>query len=479
MDKSNDVKKGKKNSNAAKSNPVSKDPLVEHLGNGKFKFKSQRVPCYLTMVGPLGQQWVMDRTDGKGIAMCFARKAEKIAAVNILTGLQPAPEYLPEQASLATALLNSSGILALNQISNGIQLAVAGEGVLALEGVQSSLITSAIKRVAALLTASTAGPMVAAASTVLFSAPVGEGSDRVPGRNVAALFSYPANLMLPRNQRMSVGPKTVELPVRGELVTTNGKLALRLLKTAEGGLPKAVQVLTAVRDEASGLDRITVPAMAGLPSREILINPVPTRPTAPPTTGNSDPVPITPSHTGVEVESPKTIVTTNTPVADLGGLQDFIYWQPNADGTGAVPIYVVLNKPYGETNAIGKYSEREYHTERAGGPIQNLDWRTASIDKAGIEKVKLHTKRFGESSDNNVMIDRLERILKGELQITDTDKRFYTHEIRELERYRNLGINDDVLSDNPDTDMCTWNNAHTATLEDYKINEEKQPLYIK
>ncbi|WP_237734261.1 pyocin [Serratia fonticola] len=72
------------------------------------------------------------------------------------------------------------------------------------------------------------------------------------------------------------------------------------------------------------------------------------------------------------------------------------------------------------------------------------------------------------------MIDRLEKILKGELQATDTDKRFFTHEVRELERYRNLGIKDGQI---PENRSEVWNNTHTATLEDYKINEKNQPLY--
>jgi hypothetical protein len=72
------------------------------------------------------------------------------------------------------------------------------------------------------------------------------------------------------------------------------------------------------------------------------------------------------------------------------------------------------------------------------------------------------------------MIDRLEKILKGELQATDTDKRFYTHEIRELERYRNLGVKDGNIPENYDE---VWNNTNTATLEDYKINEKSQPMY--
>jgi hypothetical protein len=73
--------------------------------------------------------------------------------------------------------------------------------------------------------------------------------------------------------------------------------------------------------------------------------------------------------------------------------------------------------------------------------------------------------------DNKLMIERLERILMGELTATDIDKRFYTHEIRELERYRALGVPDGV------NDKSVWNDAHAATLEDYKVNEKKQPLY--
>jgi hypothetical protein len=42
------------------------------------------------------------------------------------------------------------------------------------------------------------------------------------------------------------------------------------------------------------------------------------------------------------------------------------------------------------------------------------------------------------------MLDRLEKILHGSIEATDTDKRFYTHEIRELERYRRLGIADNI-----------------------------------
>ncbi|MEE4484766.1 S-type pyocin domain-containing protein, partial [Serratia ficaria] len=194
-------------------------------------------------------------------------------------------------------------------------------------------------------------------------------------------------------------------------------------------------------------------------------------PAAPSHTGNGSPAPSTPVHTGTNVRQADSIVVTTFPADVVQDLQDFILWQPDATEVGVEAIYVMVSKPYGETNAKGKYSGRDYNTDKAGGPIQNLDWKGASIDRAGVDKVELHTGRFGESPDNKVMIDRLEKILKGELQATDTDKRFYTHEIRELERYRALGVSDGVSDDS------VWNSAHTATLEDYKINEKNQPMY--
>ncbi|MBG2712386.1 hypothetical protein I4558_17135 [Proteus mirabilis] len=129
---------------------------------------------------------------------------------------------------------------------------------------------------------------------------------------------------------------------------------------------------------------------------------------------------------------------------------------------------------YGEVNAKGKSSGREFNKDKAGGPIKDLDWKDVKIDRDGVDKVKLHTGRFGESADNKEMIDRLEKILRGEIKATDIDKRFYTHEIRELERYRNLDIKDGEVPNNIDE---VWNNTHTATLEDYNINERTQPLY--
>jgi hypothetical protein len=106
-----------------------------------------------------------------------------------------------------------------------------------------------------------------------------------------------------------------------------------------------VPVLRAERDEKTGLDKITLPAVGGVPSRTILINPVPVGPTAPANTGNSKPAPVTPVHTGTTIKQADSIVTTTFPADELQGLQDFIYWQPDAEETGVEAIYVMLSDP--------------------------------------------------------------------------------------------------------------------------------------
>ncbi|WP_242628175.1 S-type pyocin domain-containing protein, partial [Klebsiella pneumoniae] len=127
------------------------------------------------------------------------------------------------------------------------------------------------------------------------------------------------------------GMKSVNLPVRGFISSeTDGRQSLMLVKTGSDGVPSTVPVLDAVRDSTTGLDKITVPAMSGAPSRTILVNPVPIGPAAPWHTGNSGPVPVTPVHTGTEVKQADSIVTTTLPIADIPPLQDFIYWQPDA-----------------------------------------------------------------------------------------------------------------------------------------------------
>ncbi|MGH5969385.1 S-type pyocin domain-containing protein [Klebsiella aerogenes] len=397
-------------------------------------------------------------------------------------GILDTPVYTPEMVKAANAALSAGDSMALCQAPGMIQLSAAGVGTLpfnsSLAGWEAGALWRGVDVLARIAPVASALATVATVLTLVRAAldipAAGEGSDRVPGRDVDMLAAQ-ANLYTAMKTEIKPGMKSVDLPVRGYVSSDgNGRQSVNLVRTGTGGISATVPVLSAVRDKATGLDKINVPAMSGAPSRTILVNPVPIGPAVPWHTGNSGPVPVTPVHTGTEVKQADSIVTTTLPIADIPPLQDFIYWQPDASGTGVEPIYVVMSGIYGETNAKGKSSGRPFNTDRAGGPIQSLDWKAAVIDREGVNKVKLHTGRFTESDANKVMIERLEKILSGELNATDTDKRYYTHEIRELERYRNLGVADGTL---PANAAEVWNNTHTATLEDYKLGNSETLLY--
>ena len=69
------------------------------------------------------------------------------------------------------------------------------------------------------------------------------------------------------------------------------------------------------------------------------------------------------------------------------------------------------------------------------------------------------------------MIKRLEDIISGDIKATDWDKRFYTHEMREFQRYKALGHESTLQKEIVDGGDV-WNNTHTATLEDYRITDQ-------
>lgn len=265
---------------------------------------------------------------------------------------------------------------------------------------------------------------------------------------------------------MANAGKTINLPVRGVLRIQEGAIVTQLVRTPA---LTPVRVVNATFDPATGYYGFTTPEEAGVPSRTILTSPA-DAPGAEGPTILTGPVPLPEVvvHTGGPVQVPDRPTVTTYPKPEEVIRDTIIVFPPDS---GLKPVYAVFNKPYGETSAKGQYSGRPYNPDKAGGPTKNLDWKGVSIDQIGVDKVKLHTGRFGDSPDNKVMVDRLENILKGKLQPTDIDKRYYTHEIRELERYRTLGVPDGV------EDESVWNDAHTATLEDYKVNEKTDPLY--
>ena len=390
------------------------------------------------------------------------------------------------QREAATNRLRSASVQAVRGVEIGTPAstapaswAIASAGAITLgEDVAGSLLS----RISAVLTelrgiaaASLAGPVAATLAGLLYSEKVGVGSDVVPGRDISALLSADI-LSLPDASallRAADAGTPIDMAVRGRLVVRDdGTLETQLVRSK---VPGKVQVVRAVQDSVTGYWGVTLPKVADVQGPTILVSPVNQPGAGSATLTDPVPVPEQITHFGGPVTVPQGPTVLITPVAEPPGIHDIILVFPPE--SGLKPQYIIYNSPYGETNAKGKYSGRDYNKDKAGGPIQNLDWKEATIDRAGVDKVKLHAGRFGESPDNKVMIERLEKILTGELQVTDTDKRYYTHEIRELERYRNLGVKDGTLPESVQEKKSVWNNTHTATLEDYKINEREQTLY--
>ncbi|MEZ0581795.1 colicin-like bacteriocin tRNase domain-containing protein [Erwinia sp. STN24] len=401
-------------------------------------------------------------------------------------GLEPQYDRPYRAQYYIDKVLSAANTLAISRAAyGGMQLAGEGLGTLITDAATTAAVKKSIQAgVSLLTTGSVPGVLVAG----FWPKEAGKGSDRV-GLDVAALFSVQAQLLTEQGA-IQPGMETADMSVRGVLSEEDGHLTLKLIKTGINGISPAVPILKSERDPDSSLDYITVPPTASRPSRTVVVNPYlkesveasqlvhepilmpggdPINPADYAVPPYYMPIPATPPHTGTEIKAVTPVTTTTTPAEEE--LNDFIYWQLDEKATGVEPVYVMLNDPYGKTNAKGKYSGRDYNSDKAGGPIKDLNWHDAKIDREGVDKVKLHTGRFEESDANKVMIDRLEKILGGEFEATDIDRRFYTHEVRELERYRALGVPDGV------EDKKVWNDAHTATLEDYKINVKTQPLY--
>ncbi|CAI0801674.1 S-type pyocin domain-containing protein [Serratia entomophila] len=154
---------------------------------------------------------------------------------------------------------------------------------------------------------------------------------------------------------------SVNLPVRGFITTDdNGSQRVNFVRTGVGGVSPGVPIFRTVRDEQTGLDTITLPAIGDVPARTILINPVPTGPAAPSHTGNGSPVPASPVHTGTDVRQADSIVVTTFPADVVQDLQDFILWQPDATEAGVEAIYVMVSDPLDSGRFTRKQLDKKY-----------------------------------------------------------------------------------------------------------------------
>ncbi|EBP8539700.1 hypothetical protein BRR54_24170 [Salmonella enterica] len=267
----------------------------------------------------------------------------------------PVPVYTPEMVQKAESAMIQPGIMALPFIPRMMNLSVASRGVIPMTPEASYLTGNTLVRAASVLSewvavtetmvaTATAGVLIA----TFWSQEVGKGSDRVPGRDMEALFATEAILLNRGNLgALQPGVDSVELPVRAHLAEENGHLALRLLKTGAGGLPAVVRILDAVRDPETGLDKIIVPGLNGRRDREVLVNPSADGLPGEWFPGHGDAVPQTPLSHDMSVKP--AVEDTDAPLAvDILAvpapeqMQDFIYWQVFPDGSSVRPIYVVM-----------------------------------------------------------------------------------------------------------------------------------------
>ncbi|EFM7812617.1 colicin-D [Escherichia coli] len=296
----------------------------------------------------------------EAVARAEAEKAK--AELFSKAGVNQPPVYTQEMMERANSVMNEQGALVLNNTASSVQLAMTGTGVWTAAGDIAGNISKFFSNALEKVTIPEVSPLlmrISLGALWFHSEEAGAGSDIVPGRNLEAMFSLSAQMLAGQGVVIEPGATSVNLPVRGQLINSNGQLALDLLKTGNESIPAAVPVLNAVRDTATGLDKITLPAVVGAPSRTILVNPVP-QPSVPTDTGNHQPVPVTPVHTGTEVKPVEMPVTTITPVSDVGGLRDFIYWRPDAAGTGVEAVYVMLNDPLDSGRFSRKQLDKKY-----------------------------------------------------------------------------------------------------------------------
>ncbi|WP_253260341.1 polymorphic toxin type 33 domain-containing protein, partial [Pectobacterium odoriferum] len=93
-------------------------------------------------------------------------------------------------------------------------------------------------------------------------------------------------------------------------------------------------------------------------------------------------------HTGTDITPVESITVTTTPVDDHKGLQDFIYWRPDAAGTGVEPVYVVISDPYGETNASSTDSAPEFPNHMTSDGHDNGAEKPSNIKVADDKYLK-------------------------------------------------------------------------------------------
>ena len=366
---------------------------------------------------------------------------------------------------LNTSTITATGAAQLSAMAGSVALSPGS--TLTLDAVLKAAVAlfESLKHAATLETTASVASRWIPFATLFWPSNLGN-SDLYPPDRAKTTLTLPASIIVNHPTKnlaakwlkVALAKGTVKVPYR--IYGDSTKYSV-IATQASGGVSPKVPVRLLTLDRALNAYTFTT---TSTPPR-ILVFPI----ASPGNSSSTTPItPIdVPVYTGLTL-TPIEVKAQALPAVDQLDLQDCIYCFPV--DSGLQPIYAVFSSPYDGATTKGQHSGRMYNPDKAGGPTQNLDWKKASVTKPGINLVKLHTGRFAPSDANKIMIERLGKILKGEIAITDVDKRFYTHELRELERYRSLGVADGIEGN-------VWNNAHSATLEDFKLKDSSDLFY--
>ncbi|WP_043301211.1 S-type pyocin domain-containing protein, partial [Pseudomonas sp. M47T1] len=382
-----------------------------------------------------------------------------------------------QQATEAEALLRNT--YSYGAAAGVPTFAQAGGRQLLLSAASSTVLQGAIRTAVATLVAGTGAVLSVLGSPIVVAGVVVGvfvvAAAVIVGKNERSLsITTPLSDVMPIEnldiQGISAAGGVIELPYTLVTDRVGDKARVSVVKPDGHVVPSTAKVLAAKFDAAQNVFTVKMDS----PSCTFTFTPMaPPGGDIPSSTTMPGELPVeNPKYEGVSLE-PVVIEAERLPSHQIEGTQSIILVFPK--DSGLPPLLVVFSSPYGETDTTGEHSKRKYLARKAGGPVEKLDWRSAEIQIEGVELVRIHTARFGDTADNAVMIERLAAIAEGRLEVTDVDRRYYTHELRELQRYRNLGVADGV----DPKDDAIWNSAHAATLEDYQLSDDPSLLYTR
>lgn len=134
---------------------------------------------------------------------------------------------------------------------------------------------------------------------------------------------------------------------------------------------------------------------------------------------------------------------------------------------------------FGQPVLAGFVAPEEECCSVAPNGARVFDPGRATINSRGTDLVESHVGRFTDGGPLGAaeqgMLDRLRRISAGQLDPTDFDRAFYTHELRELQLYRQAGFR----TGEPSVGAYElWDELHTRALQDYGFTRAQGPSVL-